>query len=233
MQGRTELSSVQPLDVYKKNLSTGSARDYSRSRADMNDSDSGDPNYNPVADKVDSWEDHLDNLFKREEIENRDTKVRRRDTDNWKVSVIENGVMRPQNITMRQVFSMPAGRQVVLPLNSALQAIGNAGGLLSTVLGIMVIDFAAFPVHVRSWKHMTKFKERECDRQIKACLCSCVCFRSCNILLTILYFLLQRYFPFEVEDKKAVKKVILAKLGKIWKDIRGIFFRSSMMKQRA
>ncbi|MED6214322.1 hypothetical protein PIB30_101964 [Stylosanthes scabra] len=150
------------------------ARDYSRTRADMDDSDSGDPDYNPVADEVDSWEDHIDTLFEREEAINHDTEVRRRDTDNWKVHVIENGVKTPQNITARQVFSLPAGRRVVIPLNKSLQPIGEAGGMLSTVLGIMVIDFAAFPIHMRSWKHMTEYKEKEYDRQIKVCLCSCV-----------------------------------------------------------
>ncbi|MED6193216.1 hypothetical protein PIB30_017182 [Stylosanthes scabra] len=54
----------------------------------MDDSDSGDPDYNPMADDVDSWEDHLDNLFEIEEVGNRDTEVRRRDTDSWKVNVI-------------------------------------------------------------------------------------------------------------------------------------------------
>ncbi|MED6184233.1 hypothetical protein PIB30_045478 [Stylosanthes scabra] len=228
MQGRTELSSVQQRDVHKNTLSTGSgpcqapsnarqfrpprnearlahstrvavprvpaARDYSRFHADMDDSDSGDLDYNPVADKVDSWEDHLDNLFEREEVKSPDTEVRRRDIDIWKVNVIENGVMTPLNITARQVFSLPVGRQIVLPLNSLFQATSDAGGMLSAVLGIMVIDFAAFLIHVRSWKHMTIYKEREYDRQIK------------------------------VEDQKAAKKVILDKLGKIWKDTRGRLF---------
>ncbi|MED6209723.1 hypothetical protein PIB30_057499 [Stylosanthes scabra] len=178
MQGSTEYSSVQPHDVHKNTHSTGSgphqapsnvrrfllprnkvrsahstlvvvpqvpaARDYSRSRADMDDSDSGDPDYNPVADEVDSWEDHINILFEREEALNRDTEVRRRDTDNLKVNVIENGVMTPQNLTARQVFSLPTGRQ--------------------------------------------------------------------------------RYFHFDVEDQNYVKKVILAKLGKIWKDTRGRLF---------
>ncbi|MED6112463.1 hypothetical protein PIB30_061963 [Stylosanthes scabra] len=31
----------------------------------------------------------------------------------------------------------------------------------------MVIDFAAFLIHVRSWRHMTKYKEREYERKIK------------------------------------------------------------------
>ncbi|MED6148525.1 hypothetical protein PIB30_053996 [Stylosanthes scabra] len=71
------------------------ARDYFKSRADMDDYDLGDSDYNPVADEVDSWEDHIDTLFEREEAVNRDTEVRRRDTDNWKVHVIENGVKTP------------------------------------------------------------------------------------------------------------------------------------------
>ncbi|MED6185447.1 hypothetical protein PIB30_057205 [Stylosanthes scabra] len=227
MEGSAEFSSVLPHDVLKNTHSTGSdprqdprkvrqfrpprneakpahsnrvaipqvpaARDYFRPCTDMDDSDSGDPDYNPVPDEVDSWEDHIDTLFEREEAVNRDTEIIGKFTS-------LNGVKTPQNITARQVFSVPAGRRVVLPLNSSLQAIGEAGGMLSTVLGVMVIDFAAFPIHVRSWKHMPEYKKKEYDRQIK------------------------RYFHFEVEDEDAVKKIILAKLGKIWKDIRGRLF---------
>ncbi|MED6185435.1 hypothetical protein PIB30_057045 [Stylosanthes scabra] len=101
--------------------------------ADMDDSDSGDLDYNPVIDDDDSSEE------------------------------------------------------------PKLQPVGQAGSLLSSVLGIMVINFAAFPIHVRSWRHMTEYKEREYDRQIKE------------------------------ENKATVKKVVLAKLGKIWKDKGGIY----------
>ncbi|MED6217115.1 hypothetical protein PIB30_014777, partial [Stylosanthes scabra] len=41
------------------------ARDYSRPLVEMDDSDSGDPEYNPMTDDLDSWDDHLDNLFER------------------------------------------------------------------------------------------------------------------------------------------------------------------------
>ncbi|MED6181499.1 hypothetical protein PIB30_019753 [Stylosanthes scabra] len=180
MKGGTGRSGVQPREVQKNTLSTGSgprqatskvrqfrpprnearpthstraavpqvpaARDISRSVAEMDDSDSEDPDYNPMADDVDSWDDHLDRLFEKEEVENRDTEFRRRDTDTWKVNVI------------------------------------------------------AFPIHVRSWKKMTEYKEREYERHIK------------------------RYFHFEVDDKKAVKGMILTKLGKIWRDTRGRLF---------
>ncbi|MED6179425.1 hypothetical protein PIB30_000537 [Stylosanthes scabra] len=81
---------------------------------------------------------------------------------------------------IEKLTSLVAGRQVVLSLNRRYQAVGEMGGMLITMLGIMVIDFAAFPIH--------------------------------------------RYFHFEVENKEAVKDMILAKLGKIWKDTRGRLF---------
>ncbi|MED6155918.1 hypothetical protein PIB30_009981 [Stylosanthes scabra] len=180
MQESTGRSSVQPREVHKDTLAIGSgprqakskvrqfrpprikarpahptrvvvpqvpaARDLSRSLAEIDDSDSGDPEYNPMADDVDSWDDHLDRLFEREEVGSRDMEVRRRDTDTWKVNVI------------------------------------------------------AFPIYVRSWKQMTEYKKREYERQIK------------------------RYFHFEVDDKKAVKEMILTKFGKIWRDTRGRLF---------
>ncbi|MED6130522.1 hypothetical protein PIB30_001608 [Stylosanthes scabra] len=101
-----------------------------------------------MAYEVDSWEDHLDNLFKREEVGNRDTEVSRRDTDNWKV--IKECRDEPTEYNREIGFSLPAAKQVVLPLYSSLQAIGDTSGMLSTMLAIMVIDFAAFPIHERS-----------------------------------------------------------------------------------
>ncbi|MED6182436.1 hypothetical protein PIB30_028429 [Stylosanthes scabra] len=70
--------------------------------------------------------------------------------DVWHVQVIENGVERPKSITAKQVFSLPAGRKVVLTFDTMLKPVGEAGGLLSTVLGSMASDFSLFPIGVRS-----------------------------------------------------------------------------------
>ncbi|MED6161181.1 hypothetical protein PIB30_058315, partial [Stylosanthes scabra] len=112
-------------------------------------------------------EEHLDNLSKREDVEIHGKEPRRKDRANWKVHVIENEVERPMDVTSKDVSPLPAGHQVVLPFSKELRPIGQAGGLLSSVLGSMACDFTFFSISVRSWKQMTTNKEREFNHQIK------------------------------------------------------------------
>ncbi|MED6120177.1 hypothetical protein PIB30_018576 [Stylosanthes scabra] len=75
---------------------------------------------------------------------------------------------RPHDTTANQVFSLPAGRQVVLHFDNMLQPTGQSGGLLTRVLVSMANDFSLFPIGVRSWRQMIIYKDREYNRQIKA-----------------------------------------------------------------
>ncbi|MED6161934.1 hypothetical protein PIB30_065544 [Stylosanthes scabra] len=145
MQRRTELLSVQRRNISDAPLATVPAtREYSRSRADLDDTDSEDEDYNPEDDEVEMSEEHLDNLSEREDDEIRDKETRPNDRANWKVHVI-----------------------VMLPFSKELRPIGQTGGLLSSVLGSMACDFTFFPISVRSWKQMTTYKEHEFNHQIK------------------------------------------------------------------
>ncbi|MED6184510.1 hypothetical protein PIB30_048093 [Stylosanthes scabra] len=175
-------------------------REYSRSRADLEDTNPEDEDYNPDADVDESLEEHLDNLSEREDVGKRGKETTRKKRDLWEVHVIEDGVQRPESITSNEVFSLPPGRQVVLPFDRLLRPCGQAGGLLSLVLGSMANDFSLFPIGVRSWKQMTVYKEREFNRQIK------------------------RFFYFDDDTKESKKKVILFMLGKIWRDTRRNLF---------
>ncbi|MED6209240.1 hypothetical protein PIB30_052816 [Stylosanthes scabra] len=100
-------------------------------------------------------------------LEDATKKARRKNMDSWKVHVIVNGVEIPEDITSNQVFSLPAGRQVVLPFDALLRKIVEMDGLLSTLLGSMDYDFSLFLIGVRSWKQMTVYKECEYNRKIK------------------------------------------------------------------
>ncbi|MED6168954.1 hypothetical protein PIB30_016641 [Stylosanthes scabra] len=179
MQRRAESSSFQPQNVSDTSLSISSGpqqartREYSKSRADLDNTDLEDEDYNPEDDEVESSEVHLDNLYEREE---------------------RMGVERRMNVTSKEVFSLPAGRQVVLPFSRESQPNGEADGLLSTVLGSMACDFTIFRICVRSWKQMTKYKEHEYNRRIKD------------------------------DRQESKKQIILTKLGKIWRDTRGYLF---------
>ncbi|MED6167368.1 hypothetical protein PIB30_002343 [Stylosanthes scabra] len=143
-------------------LKVPAPRENSLHLADMDDSNSEDEDYISEANE----EESSGNLSEREEDGGSGKETRRKDRDVWHVQVIENGVERPESITAKHVFSLSAGRKVVLKFDTMLKPVGDAGGLLSTVLGSMTGDFSLFPIRTRSWKHMTINKEREYNRQI-------------------------------------------------------------------
>ncbi|MED6118943.1 hypothetical protein PIB30_007448 [Stylosanthes scabra] len=175
-------------------------RECSTHCADLDDTSSEDEEYIPEADVEESSEESLGNLSEREEVGKSGKETCRKQRDVWHVRVIENGVKRKENITAKEVFSLPAGRKVVLIFDDMNKPVGQAGGLLGTVLGSMASDFSLFPIGTRSWKHMTENKEREYNRQIL------------------------RFFDFQDDAKGTKKSVILGMLGKMWRDTRGNLF---------
>ncbi|MED6207436.1 hypothetical protein PIB30_035826 [Stylosanthes scabra] len=213
------------------------ARDYSRSRADLEDTDSDDEDYNPEADVDKSLEDHLDELTEREDVERRGKETLGKNRGKWEVHIIENGVERPENITANEVFSLLAGRQVVLHFDNKSQPVGQSGGLLIRVLGSMANDFSLFPIGVRSWKQMTVYKEREFNRQIKATRVAWATDsgvfwelpRQLNTNFAILNSAsilnrasnTTRFFYFEDDKDHNKKKAILTRLGKILERYKG------------
>ncbi|MED6195018.1 hypothetical protein PIB30_034157 [Stylosanthes scabra] len=81
-----------------------SARIVVPSRADLEDTDSDDEDYNPQADVDELLEDHLDELIEREDVERRGKETLGKNRSIWKVHIIENGVERPKYITANQRF---------------------------------------------------------------------------------------------------------------------------------
>ncbi|MED6209243.1 hypothetical protein PIB30_052819 [Stylosanthes scabra] len=126
MEMRPASASVKPRNVSDNPLSTGGGPqqavpcEYSKSHADLSVTDAEDEDYNPEADVDESLEEHLNNLSEREDVRRRGKETRRKNMDSWKVHVIVNGVEIPEDITSNQVFSLPAGRQVVLPFDALL-----------------------------------------------------------------------------------------------------------------
>ncbi|MED6108345.1 hypothetical protein PIB30_022934 [Stylosanthes scabra] len=161
---RSEVRPAKSVRVVVPKVPT--PRECSTHRANLDDTSSEDEGYIPDADVEESWEESLGNLFEREEVGRSDKQSRRKERDVWHVQVIENEVERLESITGKQVFSLSAGRKVVLTFDTIHKLVGDAGGLLGTALGSLASDFSLFPIGMRSWKHMTDYKEQEYNRQI-------------------------------------------------------------------
>ncbi|MED6107458.1 hypothetical protein PIB30_014309 [Stylosanthes scabra] len=111
---------------------------------DLDDTDLEDEDYNPEASEEELSKEPLDKLSEKEEVGRSGKETRHKDRDVWKVHVIDNEVERPENITAKQIFSLPAGRKVELPFDALLRPIGDASASLSTVLESMASDFSLF-----------------------------------------------------------------------------------------
>ncbi|KAF7841928.1 hypothetical protein G2W53_004226 [Senna tora] len=116
----------------------------------------------------------------------------------WKVDIIdEQGVVRDRRLKVFEVWSLPAGQRVVVPFNAEAQPVGNAAGLLSRFLGIIVTEVNTFPISYRSWdKVPNSYKE--------------ACFNSINAKICL--------------DRDIEKHFVIKKLGKNWRNYRVFLF---------
>ncbi|RYR35245.1 hypothetical protein Ahy_A10g050394 isoform A [Arachis hypogaea] len=101
---------------------------------------SDDEDYDPEADEVDSWDDHVDNLYDEEEAVCRNKSNDSKDTDYWSVVVSDDNVTRTMKLSVMEAMVLPP----------ELQAIGQAAGLLSEFLGSFGADFQHFPINEES-----------------------------------------------------------------------------------
>ncbi|MED6195501.1 hypothetical protein PIB30_038447 [Stylosanthes scabra] len=127
------------------------------------------------ADEMESFDDDINNLFANHDAEEQNKGKKRKDIDWWDVEVI--------------------GRKIVLKFNESHQVLADGGGLLSGYLGGLGADFKKFPISLKSWHKMKKYKESVYNDFIK------------------------RTFHFE-DSKGKIKKDILKRLEKLWKDSR-------------
>nr|XP_025652079.1 uncharacterized protein LOC112748086 [Arachis hypogaea] len=114
------------------------------------DDHSEDEDYDPEADEIESFDDHLDNMFAAHEIERQ-----------------ENGVISSMELTVKEALALPPGKKIVLHHNRELQQVGQAAGLLSGFLGTLGYDFQQLPICTKSWKTMSKASKEHAYDQVK------------------------------------------------------------------
>ncbi|XP_016192902.1 uncharacterized protein LOC107633817 [Arachis ipaensis] len=124
----------------------------------------------------------------------------RKDTDYWNVIVSDDGITRTMSLSVKEAIVLPSSRKIILEFNKELQPIGQAAGLLSGFLGNLGADFQHFPISEDSWKTMDKALKEHAYETIK-----------CT-------------FRYEEDDKGTIKRVMIQRLGKIWKEERNHLF---------
>ncbi|RYQ83195.1 hypothetical protein Ahy_B10g101828 [Arachis hypogaea] len=150
-----------------------------RHRVEVADHELEDEDYDPEADEVPSFDDHIDDLFATQEIERQHQNGKHRDTYFWEVTVIEDDMRKASRLSMREAMALPSNTKIVLPFNKELQPIGQADGLFS-----------------ESWKHVNKAKKEHA------------------------YDMIKRVFHYEDDAGGKIKRDIMKRIGKNWKDTR-------------
>ncbi|XP_020978278.1 uncharacterized protein LOC110271615 [Arachis ipaensis] len=169
---------------------------------------SEDEDYDPEADEVESFDDHVDDLFAAHKVERQgNANNEKKDTDFWEVDVIENGVTSCMELTVKEALALPPRRKIVLQHNRELQQVGQAAGLLSGFLGTLGVDFQQLPICETSWKRMNKaFKEHAFD-QVK------------------------RVFHYEDDGRGRIKRKIIQRIGRSWRNTRNLLFHKVYDKE--
>ncbi|XP_052107575.1 uncharacterized protein LOC110273608 [Arachis duranensis] len=171
-----------------------------RHRAEVADHELADEDYDLEADEVPSFDDHIDDLFAAQEVEGQHNNKKAKDTDFWEVTVIEDGVRKVSKLSVKEAIALPSNTKIVLPFNSQLQSIGQAAGLLSGFIGNLGADYSQFPIYLESWKLVSKAKRDHA------------------------YNMLKRVFYYEDDTGGKIKRDILKRIGKNWKDSRHHLF---------
>ncbi|RYQ82800.1 hypothetical protein Ahy_B10g101370 [Arachis hypogaea] len=149
-----------------------------RHRTEVPDHELEDEDYDPEADEVSLFEDHIDDLFAAQEVE-------------------EDGVRKVSRLSVKEAIALHSNTKIVLPFNKELQPIGQTTGLLSGFIGSLGANYSQFPIHLDSWKHVSKAKKEHA------------------------YDMLKRVFYYEDDTGGKIKRdIIMKRVGKIWKDTR-------------
>ncbi|KAF7835528.1 hypothetical protein G2W53_010387 [Senna tora] len=83
----------------------------------------------------------------------------------WTIDII--GIVRQGRLKVLEVWSLPLGKRVVVPFNAQAQPVGEAAGLLSGFLGLVVTDVATFPISYHSWDKVPNSYKESCFNSIK------------------------------------------------------------------
>nr|XP_025635506.1 uncharacterized protein LOC112729547 [Arachis hypogaea] len=106
------------------------------------DDHSEDEDYDPEADEIESFDDHLDNMY-------------------------SSDACFLVNLTVKEALALPPGKKIVLHHNRELQQVGQAAGLLSGFLETLGSDFQQLPICAKSWKTMSKASKEHAYDQVK------------------------------------------------------------------
>ncbi|RYR21782.1 hypothetical protein Ahy_B03g067100 [Arachis hypogaea] len=163
---------------------------------------SKDEDYGPEADEVESFDDHVDNLFAAHEVErqgNANSKKGHR--------LLENSVASCMELTVKEALALPPGKKIVLHHNKELQQVGQAAGLLSRFLGTLGSDFQQLPICAKSWKTMSKASKEHAFDQVK------------------------RVFHYEDDGREWIKQGIVQRIGRSWRNARNHLFHKVYGKE--
>ncbi|XP_057758011.1 uncharacterized protein LOC130977032 [Arachis stenosperma] len=122
-----------------------------------------DEDLDPEADDVDSFEQHVDNIFATLEA----LKHKRRKTTEFRdVKTIESDrTIKQLHLNVREAMKPPNGRKIVLRFNDRLQPVGNEASILSGVVIMLGSDFTKFPICEKDWR-----KVRSRDKIYNECV---------------------------------------------------------------
>ncbi|MED6204069.1 hypothetical protein PIB30_119241 [Stylosanthes scabra] len=116
----------------------------------------------------------------------------------WTVDVKDaSGVTKVAYLKLKNLWNLPSGTKVVLPLNEWKQPVGEAAGLLGQALGQLGANFSALPICYKSWPKVPKNLKEEIFYKIKD--------------------------KFLINDD-LVKKIIIQRIGEKWKENRSEVF---------
>ncbi|RYQ95041.1 hypothetical protein Ahy_B08g090026 [Arachis hypogaea] len=173
-----------------------SQRTETRHHDEVADHQLEDEDYDPEADEVPSFDDHIDDLFATQEAEDHNNNEKRKDTDYWEVIVIEDGMRKVSKLSVKEAIALPSNTKIIFPFNKVLQPIGQVAGLLSGFLRSLGADYSHFPIYEESWKHVNKAKKEHA------------------------YDMIKRVFHYEDDAGGKIKQEIMQRIGKNWKDTR-------------
>ncbi|QHO02209.1 uncharacterized protein DS421_13g421910 [Arachis hypogaea] len=125
---------------------TPTERIETRHRAEVADHELQDEDYDPEADEVLSFDDHIDDLFALQEVEGQHNNGKCKDIDFWEVTVIEDGVRKASRLSVKEAIALPSNTKIVLTFNKELQPIGQTAGLFNGFLGSLGADYSQFPI---------------------------------------------------------------------------------------
>ncbi|KAL4357166.1 hypothetical protein AHAS_Ahas09G0159500 [Arachis hypogaea] len=149
------------------------------------------------ADEVDSFDQHVDNLFAASDAQKR---KERKTTEFWDVKTIEfDGTIKQIKLSVKEAMKPPNGRKILLRFNSTLQPVGDEAGLLSGVMGLLGSDYTKFPICEKDWR-----KVHTRDKVYNECV--------------------KEMFHFEEDSRGIIKRIIFKMLGRAWKETRNILY---------